>query len=238
MFQTSSIPTTTFSSCASGRMRSLIDLLRARPGVLVGGLGVDDGGHQQHGRRPTASRCAATPPSRRRSCVTTSGSALESGYFQWSAFITEWIVRPGLRGGLLDLVGDCGVGDRPDLDALEARRRAPAGTLAVGRAPWAASTRRRPSSSRPPRPRAAAGAPPRRRARWPTPGTPAGRSSSCRSPLSRGDYSAGRIARPGSRSVCIAAPADWPVPGLESVRGSLERARASAPGPYKRRRSP
>ncbi len=26
--------------------------------------------------------------------VTTSGSALESGYFQWSAFITEWIMSP------------------------------------------------------------------------------------------------------------------------------------------------
>ena len=26
--------------------------------------------------------------------ATTSGSALESGYFQWSAFITEWISRP------------------------------------------------------------------------------------------------------------------------------------------------
>ena len=26
--------------------------------------------------------------------ATTSGSALESGYFQWSAFITEWMMSP------------------------------------------------------------------------------------------------------------------------------------------------
>jgi len=33
--------------------------------------------------------------------ATTEGSALESGYFQWSAFMTEWITRPAFAAASL-----------------------------------------------------------------------------------------------------------------------------------------
>ena len=191
----------------------LDDLLRARPGVLVGGLGVDDGGHQQHAVRSPELRVA-----QRRLHA---GDALRHDLGVRARERVLPVVgvhhgvdhEAGLRGRLLDLGRHGGIGDRPDLDALEADVLRQLEALAGSRAPSGAWRCRRPSSCRPRPPPSAAAARPRRRARWPIPGTRACRSSSCRPPSSRGDYSR----RPIGLKVPFAL-ASVEATGLESVR--------------------
>ena len=76
-----------------GKGKQLADLaLRTRPCVVVGGLRIHHSGNEQHRcPNPRVSRCAARYASRRGIFPPPSGSSDESGYSQWSMFITESI---------------------------------------------------------------------------------------------------------------------------------------------------
>src|SRR5262249_4741696 len=94
LFQTSSIATTTFSSAASGRMRDLMtrwERVQASPYCVTASTTAGTSS-TLFAPQSAALRSEVSMPATLLS--TTVGSGLESGYFQSSAFITEWILSP------------------------------------------------------------------------------------------------------------------------------------------------